>query len=573
MEVNVPKNIHHWYNRSMLRKRYRHLLWFFAKIILSFIWWDLILFRIGFRRITRATRGERYRKIAASFRAEAVELGGVLIKVGQFLSARLDILPPAITEELVGLQDEVKAESTEKILIVAQSEFKLPLSELFENIDPSPLAAASIGQVHRATLICNNQDAHSYNREVIIKIQRPDIDQIIHTDLSALFVVAGWIMKYPPIRKRANIPLLLDEIKRSIYEELDYLEEGKHAERFAENFAGDPQILVPGVVWSHTTKKVLTLEYVDAIKITDYQAIDAAGIDRKSVSKKLFDTYLKQIFDDRFFHADPHPGNLFVLPLTNEELIEDGFNWRLVFIDFGMAGEISEDLMVSLREILIAVGTQDARRIIKAYQSLGVLLPFADLDLLEKATNRVFERFWGKTVPELNKMHHTEALAFVKEFGDLLYDMPFQIPQNLLLLARSVGILSGMCTGLDSEFNVWEVIGPYAQKLVSADGKNGWQFWLTEIGSVVSLIAGLPRKTDTLLNRIEQGKLEIRLPETDRKIMSLDRSIRNLTSAIIFSGFIFASVQLFIANYNEFALVFAIGSLVTLVVLIFPKKR
>ena len=302
-------------------------------------------------------------------------------------------------------------------------------------------------------------------------------------------------------------------------------------------------------------------------------AIDAAGIDRKSVSKKLFDTYLKQIFEDRFFHADPHPGNLFVLPISNDDAIHVGQNWRLVFIDFGMAGEISEDLMVSLREILIAVGTQDAKRIIKAYQSLGVLLPNADLELLEKATNRVFERFWGKTIPELNKMHHTEAVAFVQEFGDLLYDMPFQIPQNLLLLARSLGILSGMCTGLDSEFNVWENIGPYAQKLVSADGKSGWQFWLSEIGSIVTLIAGLPRKTDTLLNRIEQGKLELRLPETDRRISSLDHSIKKLISAIIFSGFVFTSVQLFIANYQELSLIFAIGAGVALIIVLMPRKR
>ncbi len=557
----------------MLRKRYRHILWFFAKIIISFIWWEVILFRIGFRRLSRATRGERFRNIAASFKTEAVEMGGVLIKVGQFLSARLDVLPQVITEELAGLQDEVKAETTEEILLEAQSEFDLPLTELFEFIDPVPLAAASIGQVHRATIKSSGDNLSQNKCDVIIKIQRPEIDKIIQTDLSALFVVARWMMKYPPIRKRANIPLLLDEIKTSIYEELDYLEEGKHAERFAENFADDPEILVPGVVWSHTTKKVLTLEYVDAIKITDYMAIDAAGIDRKSVSKKLFDTYLKQIFEDLFFHADPHPGNLFVLPISNDDAIHVGQNWRLVFIDFGMAGEISEDLMVSLREILIAVGTQDAKRIIKAYQSLGVLLPNADLELLEKATNRVFERFWGKTIPELNKMHHTEAVAFVQEFGDLLYDMPFQIPQNLLLLARSLGILSGMCTGLDSEFNVWENIGPYAQKLVSADGKSGWQFWLSEIGSIVTLIAGLPRKTDTLLNRIEQGKLELRLPETDRRISSLDRSIKKLISAIIFSGFVFTSVQLFIANYQELSLIFAIGAGVALIIVLMPRKR
>ena len=557
----------------MLRKRYRHILWFFAKIILSFIWWDIVISKIGFRRLSRLTRPERFRKHAASFRREAIAMGGVLIKVGQFLSARLDVLPQAITDELAGLQDEVKPESTERILAVAKSEFELPLDEIFLTIHPEPIAAASIGQVHRATIRSPKDCGSDEICEVIIKIQRPNIDKIIETDLSALAVVARWVMKYPPIRKRANVPLLLEEIRDSTFEELDYLEEGKHAERFAKNFSEDPKVLVPAVVWSHTTKKVLTLEYVDAIKITDYEAIDDAGIDRVEVSKKLFDTYLKQIFEDRFFHADPHPGNLFVLPLGVKEAEALGQNWRLVFIDFGMAGEISENLMVSLREILIAVGTQDAKRIIKAYLSLGVLLPNADLDLLERATNRVFERFWGKTIPELKNMHQQEAVEFVQDFGDLLYEMPFQIPQHLLLLARCVGILSGICTGLNKEFNVWENISPYVQKLVSADGNSGWQFWLSEIGSVLTLIAGLPRKTDSLLNRIEQGKLEFRLPETDRKMASLESSIRQLSAAVIFSILLMASVQLLIAGRDQLTWFFTIAALLAFLFVIFSRKR
>jgi predicted unusual protein kinase regulating ubiquinone biosynthesis (AarF/ABC1/UbiB family) len=551
----------------MYRNRYRRILWFFGKVILSFIWWDIILMRIGLRGLSRSTRQERFRKIAMAYRQEAVRMGGVMIKVGQFLSTRLDVLPRVITDELAGLQDEVRPEKAEDVMRVAVREYGAALEEKFEAFDPNPLAAASIGQVHRARL--KGSEAESYN--VVVKIQRPDIENIINVDLSAMRVVAGWLMCYPPIKKRANVPELLEEFSRSLYEEVDYLNEGKNAERFAENFADQPEILVPKIIWSHTTRRVLTLEYIQGIKISDYAALEAAGIDRPGVAKKLFDTYLKQIFEDRFFHADPHPGNLFVLPLAAEEAQKIGQNWRLVFVDFGMAGSLSEGLMMNLREILISVGTQDARRIIKTYQSLGVLLPGADLDLLEKATARVFERFWGKTAPELMKMHQEEAVAFVQEFGELLYDMPFQVPENLILLARCVGILSGICTGLDYEFNVWTGIGPYVQKLVTADESGGWRFWLGEIGSVVTLIGGLPRKTDALLNRIEQGKLEVRTPDLDRRLVRLERGIRNLSAAIVFGVLALTGTQFYLGHEMVLAAVFGGGAVLALGVMLFSR--
>ena len=555
----------------MYRNRYQHILWFFGKIILSFIWWDIILFRIGFRKLVRSTRQERNRRMAAAFRQEAIRMGGVMIKVGQFLSARLDVLPVIITNELAGLQDEVQPEKLENLLKVAVSDFGVSLEEKFETIDPQSLAAASIGQVHRAWIRRNNATSSDEPYEVIIKIQRPDIDKIIEIDLSALKVVSGWLMRYPPIRKRADVPALMEEFSRSFMEELDYLNEGKNAERFAENFKNDPKILVPKVVWSHTTRRVLTLEYIDAIKITDYPAIEAAGIDRAEVAEKLFSTYLKQIFEDRFFHADPHPGNLFVLPVPAEEIEHIGQNWRLVFIDFGMTGLLSESLMNNLREILIAVGTQDAKRIIKAYQSLGVLLPGADLDLLERATNMVFERFWGKTAPELMSMHQEEAVAFAREFGDLLYEMPFQIPQNLLLLGRCVGILSGLCTGLDTKFNIWTNIGPYAQKLVAAEGSGGVRFWVGEIVSVFTLIAGLPRKTDILLSRIEQGKLEVQMPETNRRIARLERGARSISAAIIFFGLLTAGTQLYLAQDMTGTIILGVSAVFALGFAVFSR--
>jgi predicted unusual protein kinase regulating ubiquinone biosynthesis (AarF/ABC1/UbiB family) len=253
-------------------------------------------------------------------------MGGVLIKVGQFLSARVDVLPPEFTAELEGLQDEVPAEDFQAVRKVAEAELGAPLSQRYETFDETPLAAASLGQVHRARLLpsaisapngvrdeaCQTQPATA---EVVVKIQRPDIEEIIATDLSALRTVGKWLDRYRPIRKRADVPALLAEFTRILYEEIDYLAEGRNAETFAANFADWPGVRVPQVIWTHTTRRVLTLENVWAIKITDYDAIARAGVKRAEVASRLLDTYLKQIFEDGFFHADPHPGNLFVQPL------------------------------------------------------------------------------------------------------------------------------------------------------------------------------------------------------------------------------------------------------------------
>ena len=478
-------------------------------------------------------------------------MGGVMIKVGQFLSARLDVLPREITDELTGLQDEVQAETYADICRVAEAELGASLAERYLSFETSPMASASIGQVHRASLPA--EDPADPPRRVVVKIQRPMIDRIVATDLAALRVVGGWLQRYKPIRRRVNVPRLVEEFSRATLEEIDYLHEGKNAEVFAANFKDDPRVRVPGVIWTHTSLRVLTLEDVQAIKITDYDAITAAGIDRAEVASRLFDTYLKQIFEDRFFHADPHPGNLFIYPL--DETTEDGKRaWQLVFVDFGMTGELPARTLTGLREILIGVGLKDASRIMRAYQTLEILLPGADIPLLEKATARVFERMWGKTAPELMQMHQTEAMAFVQEFNELIFDLPFQVPENLVLLVRCLGILSGMCTGLDADFNVWTGIAPYAQKLAGEEGGLNWKTVLAEAGDFVRLLISLPRKAETLLQKMEQGKLQVQTPELTERTARLEAGVQRLTAAVVFAAFLLAAVQLYSAGFNTLAI-------------------
>jgi predicted unusual protein kinase regulating ubiquinone biosynthesis (AarF/ABC1/UbiB family) len=542
----------------MLRARYRRILWFFAGVLFNLIWWDILLPRVGLRGLARRTRAERLRKIAVSFRVLAVQMGGVMIKVGQFLSARLDVLPREITDELAGLQDEVRSESFADIRRVAEAEFQTTLEEKYLEINPVPVASASIGQVHTARLRTPVGDPEQ-PIDVVVKVQRPHIPQIVDVDLQALRVVGRWVQYYRPVRKRANVPALLEEFSRSLYEEMDYLAEGRNAETFAENFKNDPGVCVPRVVWSHTTRRVLTLENVTAIKVTDYSAIEAAGLDRAQVAQRLFKTYLKQIFEDHFFHADPHPGNLFVEPEgADPETGEMG--WKLTFIDFGMVGRVSPELLVGLREMLIAIGTRDGARVVDAYQTLGVLLPEADIDLLKRASSRVFERFWGKSTTELASMGHSEAVKFAQEFGDLLTEMPFQAPENIILLARCVGILSGICTGLDPDFNVWTSIAPYARRLVEEESGGAIRQLIKELGSDLRPLLTLPRKTETLLDTLEQGRLEVRSPEIRSGLDQLSRGLRSLTHAVVFAAFLISAVQFSLSGQITLARLLGAGA-------------
>jgi predicted unusual protein kinase regulating ubiquinone biosynthesis (AarF/ABC1/UbiB family) len=545
----------------MLRNRYRRILWFFGRVILGIIWWDILLPKLGLRRLSVSSRPARLKRISQQFRALALAMGGVMIKVGQFLSARLDVLPREVTEELSGLQDEVRPEPFAEIRKVVESEFGAPLAELFTRFDPQPLAAASIGQVHLAGFRAGPDQPET---SVVVKVQRPNIEAVVAVDLAALRVVSRWVDLYPPIRRRIDTPALMEDFSKTLNEEIDYLQEGRNAETFAANFASQSDVRVPRVYWSRTTRRVLALEYIQAIKITDYAALEAAGFDRSAVAKRLFDTYLQQIFENRFFHADPHPGNLFVLPTA-----EGG--WQLVFVDFGMTGTLNENMLSGLREALISIGTQDAGRLVRAYQRLGILLPGADTDSIQKASAAAFSRFWGRTAPELASMGREEIVQFVREFGDVLFEMPFQIPESFILLGRCVSILSGICSGLDADFNIWQQIVPYARRLVD-DQRGGSLNWvLGEVGDTLRIAASLPRRAEELFNRLESGRLAVQTPDLQRQLSRLEKSQRGLSAAIVFAALSLAAVQLHLAGQSGLAAATGAGALLALVFLLFPR--
>ena len=555
--------------KSLLRARYRRIIIFFAGVAINFLFWEVFLSRIGLRALAQRTRSNRYRNVAARFRTLAIRMGGVMIKVGQFLSARLDVLPSEITEELAGLQDEVPPEKFEDIRKQAESELGSSLNEKYETFEEIPLAAASLGQVHRARLCVNDPKGNFC--DVVVKIQRPFIEQLIEVDLTAIRQVGGWLQRYPPVAQRVDVPSLVEEFSTTIREEVDYLAEGRNAEIFSENFKDIQRVHVPRVVWTHTTRRVLTLEDVFAIKITDYEAITAAGIDRAEVACQLLDTYLKQIFEDGFFHADPHPGNLFITPLKDQ--IEDGKPaWRLTFVDFGMVGHVPETLRTGLREMLIATGLQDAARLIRSFQTLHVLLPSADLKQLEQMSASMFDMFWGKSMDELRQLSPEEMFRFADRFRDLMFNMPFQLPQNLLMLGRTVAILSGMCTGLDAEFNLWNQLGPYATKLVSQEVGSNWRVWLDEAGNIFKELIAIPSKMGRVLSQIERGDLTVQAPAVSRQIIHLERAVNRLTGGLVFSAFLIGSVLLYNAGNILFAGLAIGGAGLTLIWIIFFSR-
>ena len=538
----------------MLRARYRRITWYFFRVLTGLVWWELLCPRIGLGGVSRRTRPERLRRIAVRFRAMAIQMGGVMIKVGQFLSSRVDVMPPEITHELEGLQDEVAPESFEDIRQIAEAELGTALTEKYTYFDPQPLAAASLGQVHTARLFPN--DAFSNGAvmggasvNVVVKVQRPFIEQIIEVDLAAIKRVGKWLRWYKPISSRANIPALLGEFSRTLYEEIDYLAEGRNAETFAINFKHDAGILVPKVIWTHTTRRVLTLEDVGGIKITDYERIAEEGIDRKEVGKRLIATYLKQIFEDGFFHADPHPGNLFVRRVAAGNHAEGSSgDWQLTFVDFGMVGHISAKAREGMRDMLIGIVTQDVDRVLVSYEKLGFLLPGADLDRLKVAEKEIFDRFWGKSMSELQQTDMGEMVELAYRFRDLLYELPFQIPQDIIFLGRAVGILSGMCTGLDKDFNVWEALSPYAKKLVADEGVGSLEKVLEEVGKYARRLLALPSRAESLLGKLEKGELATRDPQLTRQIEKLEGSIKQAASSIVFAAFLFSAVQSYLAG-------------------------
>jgi len=531
--------------------RYLRLLMFFGGVMLNIVSWEVVLRRLFGDRAATRRRTSRLRNYARGFRRLAIRMGGVTIKLGQFLSARVDVMPPAITDELADLQDEVPAEEFSRMQHIFVAELGQPPEQIFAEFDMQTWAAASLGQVYRARLMTGEP--------VMVKIQRPNIEQVVATDLAALSQVARWTMLWSVIRRRANVPALLSEFAETLWQELDYAAEADHAEEFKRLFTDDRRVYVPSVFRNHSTGRVLTLEDVTSIKITDTIAIETAGIDRSGAAKELLDIYLKMIFDFGLFHADPHPGNLFLYPLPADASQAmygsahpyPGKPFYIVFVDFGMVGRITDEVKAGLREALIAIAMRDAARILAAYEMLGVLLPSADSGRIAAAQQEMMNVAWGRSVPELAQMPRSEMRQFAAKYRDLLYDMPFQVPQNFIYLARAVGILSGICSGLDPNFNPWQPLAEYAQRYMTRNTSSNVQTVAREAAKIGQTAISLPNQIQDVLTQVQRGDLTVRLsPDDDlhRQLRRIEVAVRSVSGALVFGSILMSATLLFIGG-------------------------
>ena len=518
------------------RARYRRILRFAAWHLAVTWWFELFLPRIGLARIAERTRTKRMRRFAERFHVLAVDLGGLMIKVGQFLSSRLDVLPPEITKELEGLQDEVPPVAFSAIRTLAEAELGAPLEQLFASVEETPIAAASLGQAHRARLLPRDA-ADTGLDSVVLKVQRPGIDAIVDVDLAALRKVGGWLSHVRLVSDRADMPALVEEFAQTSLEEIDYANEAANSVRFAVDFADDDRVSVPDVVWERSTRRVLTLEDVTAIKITDAEALLAAGIDPAQVAPVFASVMFDQMFTNGFFHADPHPGNIFVTPGTGSSTDRP---WKLTFIDFGMMGEVPASTRRGLRKLLIAAASRDGKGLMTAISDVGVLVPSADTVELERALTHLFARFGGMGFAELREVDPREFLDFAVEFGDVVRSLPFQLPENFLLIIRAMSLTSGVCSTLDARFNLWDSVEPYAAQLLRDERGNIVQDVAQQAFDAAGLALGLPKRLDGLLTRLEDGSLSVANPRLERQVARLDRTAQRSASALVFGALLIA---------------------------------
>ena len=542
--------------------RYRRVVRYFAGVVAHFVLWEILLRHLLGRRFVERSFAQRWQRIAHGYRTMAIGLGGVLIKLGQFLSVRVDVLPAIVTAELSGLQDEVPAESLADIQAVIEAEYSQPLNRVFRHFASQPEAAASLAQVHRARLLTGN--------DVVVKVQRPHIETIVETDLRAIHTAIRWLRRYRPIRRRVDLDRLYDEFSRTTRNELDFVAEGHNAEHFAQDFADDPDVRIPRVYAETSTRRVLIMENVADIKIVDFEAMETAGIDRKEVSRRLFNTYLKQVFVHNFVHADPHPGNLFVQPLP--PVAGQPRPFRLVFVDFGMVATIPERVRSSLRDFLLGFASRDAARMVGAYQGAGILLPGADLARLEEMEAKMLERYAGLTLKQVQQAAMSEWVSLAREYRDILYEMPFQLPTDLLFVGRAMAILFGMATTLDPDFDPWQAIEPFAKQLAVQEAKHGWRGVLDELEKATRLVLSLPVQADRFFNQAARGKLTVQTtwsPDATRTIHRVETAVNRLTGAVVFAALLLAAVAVYVTQGEGVAsyVLFALAAVALLVAL------
>ena len=435
----------HRYNKDAIAQYYRYrpwlafwrafkIIWFFAGFILG-LKLDSWQNTVESQKLKRATQ---LRKILT-------RLGPTFIKVGQALSTRPDLIRKDFLDELIKLQDQLPPFEQAVAYQIIETELGRSLPEIYSQISPEPVAAASLGQVYRGKL-------HS-GEEVAIKVQRPNLRPILTLDLYLMRWAAGWLAPWLPLNLGHDLTMIVDEFGTKLFEEIDYLNEGRNAEKFATNFRNDPSVKVPAIYWRYTSNRVLTLEWINGFKLTDTPRIVAAGLNTDALIEIGVTAGLKQLLEHGFFHADPHPGNLFATP-----------EGQMAYIDFGMMDQLEEITKETLVDAIVHLANKDYLDLATDFVKLGFLTPDTDIRPIVPALEAVLGDAIGKNVKDFNFKSITDS------FSELMYEYPFRVPAKFALIIRSLVTQEGIALSLNPNFKIVEVAYPYvARRLLTGE--------------------------------------------------------------------------------------------------------
>ncbi|MEM1250825.1 MAG: AarF/ABC1/UbiB kinase family protein [Cyanobacteria bacterium P01_H01_bin.21] len=403
-----------------------------ALMLGSFVLGLLLDRALGRKEINEQRRAAQLRKILT-------DLGPTFIKVGQALSTRPDLVNPKFLDELIKLQDQLPPFDNYVASRIIEKELGRTPDEVYSYISPDPVAAASLGQVYRARLYTGE--------DVAVKVQRPGLVPIICRDLYLMRWAAGWIAPWLPLNLGHDLTLIVDEFGSKLFEEIDYLNEGRNAEAFAANFADDSRVKVPAIYWRYTSTRVLTLEWIDGIKLTDIERVKAAGLTSDALVSVGVSAGLRQLLEFGFFHADPHPGNLFAMP--------DG---AMAYIDFGMMDQLGQDMKETLVDSVVHLINQEYDKLADDFVKLGFLTPDVDVKPIVPALQAVFDGAIGESVGNFNFKSVTD------KFSEVMYEYPFRVPAKFALIIRSLVTQEGLALTINPEFKIVEIAYPYVAR-------------------------------------------------------------------------------------------------------------
>ncbi len=489
--------------------------------------------RLGVRLRGRKTVDARPLNAPQRLRLALEELGPTFIKVGQLLSTRSFLLPPAFIDELSKLQDKVKPIPFDEVKALIEKELKSTLELLFDSFDSNPVASASIALAYRATLLTGEQ--------VIVKVQRPKIIRLIETDMAILSDLAGMIERHVEESQQYNPAAMVEELSRSMKREVDFMNEARSIEQFGANFKHVSSVHVPKVHWDYCSSKIVTLEYIDGLKISEIGLLRESGADLKQVAHIGTQFILKQIFEDGFFHADPHPGNLF--------FTKDG---KIAPVDFGIMGRLDDWLMDEVSDMLVAVWRRDVDLILRVLVDLGAFPEEANPQPLRAEISDFLYRYYGLSLRKINMK------SIISEGLDIIARYRLRVPSNMLLLAKTIGTYEDLGRKLDPNYNLVKEIKPYLRKLLFRrlnPEKLGYES-AKALRDLHDLIKIMPRELELILRRMRRGRMAIEFQHRglERLIQEMDRSSNRLSFSLIIASLIVASSLIMFLNKGPFFL-------------------